>query len=95
MTRRRRQTPRDSLVDMLCDLGFAACVDDITWVRGAHSHITSDVTHRWVAVVQRVSDQKRVEITGSESITKCVRYGFTLSPAGGDYYGDFVATPKL
>jgi endonuclease YncB( thermonuclease family) len=92
--KRKRQTPRARLVDLLCEHGFAVCEDDISWVRGAWAHDHFDVTHRWTANVVRVADGKRVEITGRDSITKCAQFGIELEEKPDDLYGDYGASAK-
>lgn len=89
----KRETPREVLARHLTrDHGMRCESEDISWVKGAWSHVSHDVTHRWTAIAEK--NGKRVEITGIESITKCARYGVSLEPAGNEYYGDFVAEPN-
>lgn len=96
MTRQRKtRSPRERLVDLLCDLGFAACEDDISWVQGYWAHDQQDVTHRWTANVVRVADGKRVEITGRDTITRCARFGIRLDEKPSDLYGDYGASAAL
>lgn len=91
----KRDTPREILARHLTrDHGMHCEAEDISWVRGAWSHVHFDVTHRWTAIAQH--NGKRVEITGIESITRSARYGVTLEKNGPDspYYGDYSAEPN-
>lgn len=91
----KRETPREILARHLSrDHGMHCEAEDISWVKGAWSHVKFDVTHRWTAIAEK--DGKRIEIAGIESITKSARYGVTLEKNGPNspYYGDYSAEPN-
>jgi hypothetical protein len=89
--RATRLTPRERLAARLRDAGFNCESEDITGLQGAWRHQRMDCLDCWTARCWK--DEKPVEITGLDPMTKCARFGVKIerNEPGSQYYGDFTA----
>lgn len=76
------KTPREKLVDMLCDLGFKIGLDDFWIQKGGYRN------HHWdLACWGADCEKDRVPATlySWNTMTKCARYGIAIAPETGSH----------
>jgi hypothetical protein len=90
----RHSTPREAVAAHLLAAGIRVNPQDIRVPRGAWTHDRMDVCERWNVTGTEIVTGRSVEVTGTESLTKC-RKGIRLekNTPKTELYGDFIASP--